>query len=124
MHGPSGSAIDHGSLSLQGGIWTIEFNGVVRHVKTFKGFTYLTRLLAEPGTEIAATDLEIRAEKDSASGEKARLNVTRAIQSTIARVGDAHPELAEHLRATVRTGRLCSYRPDPRVPIRWRIEQE
>jgi hypothetical protein len=27
--------------------------------------------------------------------------------------------LGRHLAATIRTGRYCSYTPDPRVPIAW-----
>jgi tetratricopeptide (TPR) repeat protein len=51
--------------------------------------------------------------------ERARLNVTRAIRSAMANLGRADPALGEHLSRTIRTGRYCSYTPDPRVPITW-----
>jgi tetratricopeptide (TPR) repeat protein len=53
--------------------------------------------------------------------ERARLNVTRAIRTTLQRVEAADPGLARHLGATIRTGAFCSYTPDPRAPVAWRI---
>jgi tetratricopeptide (TPR) repeat protein len=53
--------------------------------------------------------------------ERARLNVTRAIRTTIQRIQAADPALARHLDATIRTGTCCSYTPDPRTPITWHI---
>jgi hypothetical protein len=37
----------------------------------------------------------------------------------MANLARAHPALGEHLSSTIRTGRYCSYNPDPRAPIRW-----
>lgn len=51
--------------------------------------------------------------------ERARIKVSRAIALAIRRIGSYHPELAAHLRATIRTGAFCIYLPDPRLPIRW-----
>ena len=53
------------------------------------------------------------------TAERARLNVTRAIKSAERAIEALCPPLAEHLRATVRTGTFCVYRPDPRLPIAW-----
>jgi tetratricopeptide (TPR) repeat protein len=59
-------------------------------------------------------------DRRAASGaERARLNVTRAIRSAMANLARADPALGEHLSRTVRTGRYCSYTPDPRAPIAW-----
>ncbi|MEX2555954.1 MAG: AAA family ATPase [Actinomycetota bacterium] len=55
----------------------------------------------------------------SSAAERARVNVTRAIRSGLARVAEHHPVLGEHLAVTIHTGIFCSYTPDPRVPIRW-----
>jgi hypothetical protein len=33
--------------------------------------------------------------------------------------GPRQPRVGRHLAATVRTGRYCSYTPDPRAPIAW-----
>ncbi len=60
-----------------------------------------------------------RAGRRGSPAERARINVTRAIQAAIARLETEHPALAEHLRRTVRTGTLCTYEPDARVPIAW-----
>jgi hypothetical protein len=37
----------------------------------------------------------------------------------MANLARADPALGEHLSRTVRTGRYCSYTPDPRAPITW-----
>ncbi len=51
--------------------------------------------------------------------ERARLNVTRALRTTIQRIEAADPALGRHLDATIRTGTFCSYTPDPRAPVDW-----
>ena len=51
--------------------------------------------------------------------EKARSAVTARIRAAIAKIRDAHPELARHLRNSIHTGRFCSYRPDDAT--RWRV---
>jgi hypothetical protein len=53
--------------------------------------------------------------------ERARLNVTRAIRAAMANLARANPALGRHLAATIRTGRYCSYTPDPRAPITWEL---
>jgi hypothetical protein len=45
--------------------------------------------------------------------------VTRAIRQAIARIGEHHPQLSEHLNRTIRTGTYCAYFPDPRAPAGW-----
>jgi hypothetical protein len=67
----------------------------------------------------SATGLGGRERRTGSNAERARLNVTRAIKSTIERIGQHSPALAAHLRATIRTGNYCSYQPDPRAPIEW-----
>jgi hypothetical protein len=47
--------------------------------------------------------------------------VTRAIRQAMARIGEHHRELGEHLDRTIRTGTYCGYFPDPRVPPDWTI---
>jgi len=53
--------------------------------------------------------------------ERARVSVTRAIRSALARIGENSATLGDHLERTIHTGTFCSYTPDPRVPIEWRI---
>jgi hypothetical protein len=66
-----------------------------------------------------AVGLGGRDRRAASHAERARLNATRAIRVAMAHLARAHPLLGQHLVATVRTGRYCSYLPDPRVPIAW-----
>jgi hypothetical protein len=49
------------------------------------------------------------------------VSVTRAVRQAIARIGEHHPELGEHLNRTIRTGTYCAYVPDPRAPAGWAL---
>jgi hypothetical protein len=62
-----------------------------------------------------------RGEVRSAAGsaEKARSAVTQRIRATIRRIGDVHPELGRHLRASIRTGTFCAYEPER--PTEWQL---
>jgi hypothetical protein len=66
-----------------------------------------------------AVGLGGRDRRAASHAERARLNVTRAIRAAMANLARANPALGRHLAATVRTGRYCSYTPDPRAPITW-----
>jgi hypothetical protein len=66
-----------------------------------------------------AVGLGGRDRRAASHAERARLNATRAIRAAMANLARVHPSLGRHLSATVRTGRYCSYTPDPRTPIAW-----
>jgi hypothetical protein len=66
-----------------------------------------------------AVGLGGRDRRAASPAERARLNATRAIRAAMANLARADPALGQHLAATARTGRYCSYTPDPRVPIAW-----
>lgn len=53
--------------------------------------------------------------------ERARVNVTRSIRSSIARIEDNSPALARHLTEVVRTGTFCAYLPAPAGRPAWRL---
>jgi predicted ATPase len=53
--------------------------------------------------------------------ERARLNVVRAVRSAMQRIANADAALGAHLEATVHTGTVCAYTPDPRVAIAWQV---
>jgi predicted ATPase len=53
--------------------------------------------------------------------ERARLNVVRAVRSAMRRIAATDADLGAHLEATIRTGTVCAYTPDPRVDIAWRV---
>jgi hypothetical protein len=59
----------------------------------------------------AATGLGGRPRQLGSESERARLNVTRAIRTAIARIRDRAPAVAAHLDQAVRTGTRCSYSP-------------
>jgi len=59
-----------------------------------------------------AVGLGGRDRKAASAAEKARLNVTRAVRATIARIAEAFPPLGEHLSTAVRTGTYCAYEPE------------
>jgi tetratricopeptide (TPR) repeat protein len=60
-----------------------------------------------------------RDRRSASASERARSGVTRAIRQGIARIGEHHPQLGEHLNRTVRTGTYCAYAPDPGAPATW-----
>ena len=62
-----------------------------------------------------------RERRAGSSAERARINVTRAIRSVVKKVGEENPELGRLLETTVSTGLFCSYRTDPRFPVRWEL---
>jgi tetratricopeptide (TPR) repeat protein len=66
-----------------------------------------------------AVGLGGRDRRAASHAERARLNVTRAIRAAMANLARDNASLGRHLAATIRTGRYCSYTPDPRAPISW-----
>ena len=84
----------------------------------------------EEGAAAAREELEfVRRELSSAVGiggrdretgshaERARINVTRAIRSTLKRIAGYDERLGAELEPGVRTGTFCVYRPDPLHPL-------
>jgi len=66
-----------------------------------------------------AVGLGGRDRRAASASERARSGVTRAIRQGIARIGEHHPDLGEHLNRAVRTGTYCAYVPDPGAPATW-----
>jgi hypothetical protein len=89
------------------------FNDPVRAAKARAERDFLVGELAR------AVGLGARDRRAASHAERARLNVTRAVRAAVANLARADPSLGRHLAATIRTGRYCSYTPDPRVPIVW-----
>lgn len=90
----------------------------------------------EGGAEDARRELAfVRRELSSAVGmggrdretgshaERARINVTRAIRSTLKRIAGYDARLGAELEAGVKTGTFCVYRPDPLHPLVWTVER-
>jgi TolB-like protein len=69
--------------------------------------------LDDLGARLAgALGLGGRSRKLGDAAERARSAVTWRIRSAIQRVAAAHPQLGQHLENSIRTGVLCSYRPE------------
>ena len=68
-----------------------------------------------------AVGLGGRDRKAASHAERARLNATRAIRSAMVNLTREHKLLGQHLAATIKTGRYCSYTPDPRTPVTWKL---
>jgi len=62
-----------------------------------------------------------RNRKAASESERARINITKTIRSALSRIRKNSPALGLHLERTIRTGAFCSYVPDPRFPVDWRL---
>jgi tetratricopeptide (TPR) repeat protein len=89
------------------------FNDPGRAAKARAEWDFLVAELAR------AVGLGGRDRRAASHAERARLNATRAIRAAMANLARANPPLGRHLAATIRTGRYCSYTPDPRALIAW-----
>jgi AAA ATPase domain len=89
------------------------FNDPARAAKAQAELDFLAAELAR------AVGLGGRDRRAASHAERARLNATRAIRTAMANLARANLSLGQHLSSTIRTGRYCSYNPDPRVPITW-----
>jgi tetratricopeptide (TPR) repeat protein len=89
------------------------FNDPARAARAKAEIDFLVSELAR------AVGLGGRDRRAASHAERARLNVTRAIKAALDHIDRNHPTLGRHLRSTIRTGRYCSYTPDPRAPIAW-----
>jgi hypothetical protein len=67
----------------------------------------------------AATGFGGRARRLGSEAEKGRKTVTARLRHTISRIAHAHPQLAEDLDASIRTGAHCSYQPPE--PVTWEL---
>ncbi len=89
------------------------FNDPARAAKAKDEIDFLASELAR------AVGLGGRDRRAASHAERARLNVTRAIRAAMVNLDGANPALGRHLSSTIRTGRYCSYTPDPRAEIAW-----
>jgi signal transduction histidine kinase/CheY-like chemotaxis protein len=71
-----------------------------------------------------AVGLGGRDRRAASASERARINVTRALKAVIDKVATSHPDLARHLRASLKTGVFCSYSPHPGVPDDWTVGRD
>lgn len=69
----------------------------------------------------AAVGLGGRDREAGSPTERARVNVTRSIRSSIARIANNSPALADHLTESIRTGTFCAYLPGRSGRRAWRL---
>jgi tetratricopeptide (TPR) repeat protein len=92
-----------------------EFNDVGRVEKLQDELEFVTHELA------GAVGLRGRARKAASPQERARVNVTRAMRTAIARVAEVHPVLGQYLTQTIKTGAFCVYMPEPHTSLTWQF---
>ncbi len=68
-----------------------------------------------------AVGLGGRDRRAASSAERARVAVTRAIRLALERISEQSPDLGRLLSTTIKTGAICSYIPDVRFPVSWRL---
>lgn len=118
---PAAGSADDAVIRREGDFWTVRYCGAVARLRHTRGIEYLARLLHQPAHRFHALELwGRRGYGGPGDAERARLAVAKGLSAALARVDAALPELARHLRATVRRGYHCSYTPDPSRPVRWR----
>jgi hypothetical protein len=105
--------------------WSSSYGGASTEAEGFNDPGRAAKAAAERDflvDELArAVGLGGRDRRAASHAERARLNVTRAIRAAMANLARANPPLGRHLAVTIRTGRYCSYTPDPRAPITWEL---
>ena len=68
-----------------------------------------------------AVGLGGRDRRAASSAERARVAVTRAIRLALERISEQNRDLGRLLSTTIKTGAICSYVPDERFPVSWRL---
>jgi|SRR5262245_6761945 len=132
LPGPDGDSPRPAYLFVrEGEYWTITFDGTVCRCRHARGFQHLARLLGAPGRPIPASALagggrdpgrRQVSPSSTTTAERARSAVTKTIKAAIRRLGTQDAALGFHLGATIKTGVLCVYTPDPGRRIRWVVE--
>jgi tetratricopeptide (TPR) repeat protein len=69
----------------------------------------------------SAIGLGGRRRRAASSTERARIAVTRAIRLALGKIAGNNPTLGKLLSTTIKTGTVCSYVPDDRFPVSWKL---
>jgi len=98
----------------------------VEQAREFNDLTRAAALQAEidaiNGELAKVLGLGGRPRRTGAPIERARVSVTRTIRDAIRRLRTLDPELGRFLDESIRTGRVCSYRPPGGREVGWRVE--
>ncbi len=76
---------------------------------------------ARAGARLEELAEELAGGASAVAGERARVNVTRALRAALRRISAHEPELGHLLQRTIRTGATCAYQPDPDTPLDWEV---
>jgi hypothetical protein len=68
-----------------------------------------------------AVGLDGRDRPTGSGAERARVNVTRSLKRAVAALAEQVPDLGAHLDRSLRTGRFCSYSPEPSTALTWEV---
>ena len=98
-----------------------ELRDQLEEAEAFHDRERAARLRAELERRAAELAPAGRRRPGSTPAERARLNVTRTVADAVRRIAAADPALGRHFETAIRTGTLCSYVPDPRLPIDWTL---
>ena len=91
-------------------------NDIGRAERASEEMSILTKTLR------AAVGIGNKDRPTSSNIERARVMVTTRIKGTLKRLLECHPPLGHHLAHSIKTGRYCSYNPEPRHHTPWVIE--
>ncbi|MEL7588521.1 MAG: hypothetical protein AAGU19_17555 [Prolixibacteraceae bacterium] len=96
-----------------------ELQSEIEEAEEYSNFAQLEKLQEEYDRLIdhlsGSLNIRGRARKAGGAVEKARAAVTWRIRNAIARIEQHHPVLGAHLSNAVKTGTLCSYKPDREI---------
>ena len=68
------------------------------------GFEHLHKLLKQPGEQIHVCDMTHQPDP-----ENARKSIQKSVSRALAELGNAQPDIGEHLKRHIKTGTWCSY---------------
>lgn len=91
------------------------FNDPVRTANAKEELAFLTEQIA------GAVGLGGRDRKTRSNAERARVNVTKRIKTTIEKIASGAPKLGRHLEATIKTGTFLSYSDRIEQALDWDI---
>jgi hypothetical protein len=97
----------------------IELQNDLEEAEQYSDFARMEKLQEEYDRLIdhlsVSLNIKGKARKTGGAVEKARAAVTWRIRNAIARIEQHHPMLGAHLSNAIKTGTLCSYKPDREI---------
>ena len=109
----------------EGEYWTLAYEGKVLRLRDSKGMGSLAYLLSHPGVPVAAAALILDSDgpcqRTAANTEQSRIAVTKRIKAALKKIQEYHPSLGHHFTTCIKTGRFCTYTPNPQQPVSWAL---